>query len=117
MGTWDTGTLGNDLSMDVVGYYEEFLEENNNDHQKAYKELLKQYRSELAGYEASDKADFWFAVAEIQMQNNVLSKEVKDKCMKLLTNANIFELWGEDEDTFNERIDALTDFVKRLKAF
>jgi hypothetical protein len=116
MGAWDAGTLDNDLSMDVKSYYEEFLEENDNDHQKAYKELLKQYRSELSSYDASDKADFWFAVAEIQMQNNVLLPEVKDKCMKLLVNSNIFELWGEDEDTFNERIDVLTDFVKRLKA-
>jgi hypothetical protein len=116
MGTFDAGIFGNDLSMDVRGYYEEFLEENDNDHQKAYKELIRQYRPEMTYYDASDKADFWFAVAEIQMQNSVLSADVKSKCMKLLTNKNIFELWGEDEDIFNERIEVLTDFVKRLKA-
>jgi len=116
MGAWEAGIMDNDLSMDVLGYYEEFLEENDNDHQKAYKKLMKQYRHELTDYDAPEKADFWFAVAEIQMQNNVLLPEVKDKCMKLLVNKNIFELWGEDEDMFKERIAVLTDFVKRLKA-
>ena len=115
MGTWDAGTLDNDLSMDVIGYYEEFLEESGNDHQIAYKKLMKQYKHELTDYVAEEKADFWFAVAEIQMQNNVLLPEVKDKCMKLLVNKNIFEQWGEDEDSFKERIEVLTDFVKRLK--
>ena len=116
MGAFDAGIFDNDLSMDVRSYYDEFLEETDNNFEKAYKKLLKQYRVELVDYSSSEKADFWFAVAEIQMKNNKLLSEVKQNCMKLLVNKNIFELWGEDEDSFNERIAVLIDFVKRLKA-
>jgi len=116
MGAWGAGIFDNDLSMDVRGDYEDLLEENDNDHRKTYKDLIKRYRPEMKDNTASDDADIWFAVAEIQMQDNALLPEVKGKCMELLVNRDIFELWGEDEDSFNERIDALTDFVKRLKA-
>jgi len=116
MGAFGTGIFENDLSLDVRGDYEELLEENDNDHRKAYRELIKKYGSEMKSYVASDEADFWFAVAEMQMKDKALLPEVKDKCMNLLVNRDIFELWGDDEGTFNERIDALTAFVKRLKA-
>jgi hypothetical protein len=120
MGAWGTGIFDNDLSLDVQGHYEEFLEdfsgESDNDHQEAYKKLIDRYKAELNGYCASDEADFWFAVAEVQMKDNVLFRNVRDKCMELLLNRDIFELWGEDEETFNERIDSLIDFVTRLKA-
>jgi len=116
MGTLEAGIFENDLSMDVRSYYYEFLEESDSDHEVVYKKLLKQYKTEMIDFSPSEKADFWFAVAEIQMDNDKLYPEVKQKCMKLLANKNIFEFWGEDEDSFNERIVVLTDFTKRLKA-
>ena len=117
MGTFDTGIMESDLSMDVKSYYDEFLEECKNNHAEAYKKLIKQYKGELCDFMPSEKADFWFAVAEIQMSNGLLNSEVKEKCLKLLANKKIFEMWGEEEEVFEERIKVLAEFTKRLKSF
>lgn len=95
MGTWGVGIYDNDLAEDVrqackdiFAYYE--VEEGNQKIFLHFRELLNQKPSD------DDYASFWYALANWQWKHGLLTEDVKEKAIKLLSEYAGIDMWKED---------------------
>ena len=77
MGTWDTSLYGNDTTCNVRDTYESIMQREGDD-DKAFEEL-KGIFQDIFG--TDEEPLFWYATAETQWKNGILTDNVKKKAV------------------------------------
>ena len=106
MGTWGMGILENDLAMDTVDEYSEYIKRGYSI-ERATDEIFNQ----------SPNCDVTvLALASVQMDSDDLQFIVKEKALKIIDSGNNLKLWKEEakHSDYLERKKVLEDFKKEL---
>ena len=116
MGTWGTAIYSNDTAEDVrdacrevFSFYE--LKEGNEKIFESFKEILKQE------FIDNDYASFWYALADWQWKHGLLTEQVKNKTLELLSVYAGIDCWQEigNKKDIVRRKGVLDSLKKRLQ--
>ncbi len=96
MGSWGTGIYSNDTAQDlkeelkdIYGYYD--------DPKDSDKHIFEMYKSTVEQkWIDDDYASFWYALADWQWKHGILTEEVKNKALELLSVYAGIEDWEAD---------------------
>ena len=117
MGTWGTGIYSNDISEDlryscseIFSYYD--VDTGNSIIFKEYEELLNQ------GVIDNEYASFWYALADWQWRHGMLTQNIKDTAIELLSAHTGIDEWMESGETrdVKKRIKVLDELKARLES-
>jgi len=92
MGVWGPGIYSNDTAEDLKTDMRDVYSVKN-----VFEgtEILKKAYQENIHSDESERADFWFALADFQWKKGILTEEVKTEALKLLNSEAGMELWYE----------------------
>ena len=110
--TTGCGILDEDVAADVEAAFMELLDGGGNG-EKATIKLLKEFREELEDEE--DVNVVYLALAELQLRENCLQENIKEKALDIIESGADLERWKEaEEKDFRAREAALNELKERL---
>lgn len=95
MGSWGANIFDDDFALEVKGDYEDILDTGLS-HEVATKTLIERYQDALEDPEESGV--FWLALAAIQLEHDVLIKNVKANALDVITSDRDLLRWEESPD-------------------
>ena len=117
MGTWGTGIYSNDTAGDVRDMCKEIYPfvSVGRGNEIIFEEFREVIESDILD---DDYASFWYALADWQWKHGILSEEIKQKTISLLTNHTSIEDWEEMGDCkdVNKRIEVMDKLKRRLES-
>ncbi|WP_320669905.1 DUF4259 domain-containing protein [Patulibacter defluvii] len=91
MGAWGTGIFDDDLAADVRGDWEDALASGDSP-ERATTRLIDDYAEEVAGDRAIAAA-FWIALAAVQLDDDTLDPDVRDRAIAAIDSGDDLERW------------------------
>ena len=114
MGTWGTGIFDNDVALDVQDTFEDALSEGL-DVSTASRYILEKFSKEVA--DSDDGPVVYLALAALQLGQESVQPEIKEKAMSIITSGQDLDRWKEaGADTLAERKQVLEQLKTRLSA-
>lgn len=110
MGTWGTGILQNDTTLDVWIEFKD-LYNSGHDIKKIRKHLEKEYQPNKSKEYYSE---IWTGIAYGQWMCGELEAYTMEK-VKVATNEKWMTLWAEDKIKLQKRINVLSEFIKKIQ--
>ena len=106
------GILDEDVAADVEAAFMELLEEGIKG-EKATKEILEEFSEELEDEE--DRNVVYLALAELQLGENCLQEDIREKALEIIESGADLERWEEaEEKDYESRKAVLNDLKERL---
>ena len=104
--------LDEDVAADVEAAFMELLEEGIKG-EKATKEILEEFSEELEDEE--DRNVVYLALAELQLGENCLQEDIREKALEIIESGADLERWEEaEEKDYESRKAVLDDLKERL---
>ena len=114
MGAWDVGIFDNDTSVDVRGFYEDYLRE---DEATATSRVLEKFAEDLAEPEIAP--DVWLGLAGVQWELGRPDAKVVERALAIIESGDDLERWrilDAAEEDVRARGEALEAFAEQLRS-
>lgn len=114
MGAWDVGIFDNDTSVDVRGFYEDYLRE---DEATATARVLEKFADDLDEPEIAP--DVWFGLAGAQWELGRPDPKVVERALAIVESGEDLERWrilDAAEEDVQARGEALQAFAEQLRS-
>lgn len=106
------GILDEDVAVDVEAAFMELLDGGCKG-KKATKEVLEEFSEELEDEE--DRNVVYLALAELQLRENCLQEDIREKALEIIESGADLERWEEaEEKDYESRKAALEELKERL---
>ena len=90
MGAWGTKLYQNDIASDIKESYIN-KQRAGRTAEEAFRELMEENQADFE--DDDDKYHAWYALADVMWKYGHLTKEIKDRVLKLIENEPVEELW------------------------
>lgn len=113
MGTWNTGIFQNDIALDVMEEYLNYLKDGCSD-SDADRKIIEN-NLDIINQGGNDACEFWLALAMIEWKYGRLQVSTKNNALKMALDPQYLKIWKDEEKLYNKRISVLNEFVNQIQ--
>lgn len=113
MGTCNTGIFQNDIALDVMEEYLNYLKDGCSD-SDADRKIIEN-NLDIINQGGNDACEFWLALAMIEWKYGRLQVSTKNNALKMALDPQYLKIWKDEEKLYNKRISVLNEFVNQIQ--